>query len=79
VRGLRDRIRELLDRPAEADRMGRDARRWVIEHASLDVYAQRLGRELEALLVEQQAVRDNGDRRARPGHPPAKSELVQTR
>jgi glycosyltransferase involved in cell wall biosynthesis len=79
VPALRDAVAELVARPAEADRLGRQGRRWVLEQASLDVYARRLGRELDALLEERPARRGAGRRRADTGQPLAKSELVQTR
>ena len=39
---LRAAIRDLLDDPAAADRLGKAGQRWVLEHADIDVYAQRL-------------------------------------
>lgn len=40
---LRDAIERLLARPEEAERLGRQARRWVEEHASIDHYAATFG------------------------------------
>jgi glycosyltransferase involved in cell wall biosynthesis len=42
VAGLRATIEELLDNPAEARRLGVAGRRWVEEHADIEVYAERL-------------------------------------
>ena len=41
---LRSAIVRLLDDDAEAARLGANARRWVIEHADIAVYAEFLGR-----------------------------------
>jgi glycosyltransferase involved in cell wall biosynthesis len=40
---MRRAIEDLLADPAEAARLGANARRWVEEHASLDAYVRRLG------------------------------------
>jgi len=42
VGALRTAIRRLLDDPAEAVRLGAAARSWVVEHADIDVYVNRL-------------------------------------
>jgi len=39
---MRRAIEHLLADPAEAARLGANARRWVEEHASLDGYVRRL-------------------------------------
>lgn len=40
---LRATIERLLGDPAEAERLGVNARRWAVEHADIAVYANRLG------------------------------------
>jgi glycosyltransferase involved in cell wall biosynthesis len=42
ARSLGNEIRRLLDDPAEADRLGRQARAWVVEHADVVGYAADL-------------------------------------
>ena len=42
-------IEKLLDEPHLANSMGDSARRWVVEHADVDRYADRLLHELESL------------------------------
>jgi glycosyltransferase involved in cell wall biosynthesis len=44
VAALRGAIERLLADPAEAARLGANARRWVVEHAGLDAYVERLRR-----------------------------------
>ncbi len=39
---LRAAIERLLADPAEAARLGRNGREWVVEHADLDAYVARL-------------------------------------
>jgi glycosyltransferase involved in cell wall biosynthesis len=46
---LRAAIHELLDDPARATRLGQEARRWVTEHADVEVYAARVSRLVGAL------------------------------
>ena len=49
ARALRSALEKLLDEPHLANSMGDSARRWVVEHADVDRYADRLLHELESL------------------------------
>ena len=46
---LRAAIDRLLESPHECARLGRAARRWVVDHADVDVYARGLGRVIDDL------------------------------
>lgn len=46
VDAMRQAIDRLLSDPDEADRLGRNARDWVVEHADIDVYADVISRIL---------------------------------
>lgn len=46
---LRNSITELLSDPSRADRLGENARKWVVEHADVGRYASRLGAEVDRL------------------------------
>jgi glycosyltransferase involved in cell wall biosynthesis len=49
VAALRQAVEELLADPDRRQRIGEAARRWVEEHADIDVYAQRLAAVVEEL------------------------------
>ena len=49
VVALRRAITTLLDEPAEAQHLGQAARGWVVEHAGIDRYAERLSSEVDVL------------------------------
>lgn len=49
VMALRAAIERLLDRPELAAGLGAAGRRWVVEHADVRVYAERLGRHVDQL------------------------------
>ena len=46
---LNTAITGLIDRPEDAERIGQAARRWVVDHADIEVYAARLGQVVDAL------------------------------
>lgn len=48
---LRAAIERLLADPAEAARLGANARRWVVEHGDIDVYAERLARVVDGVVA----------------------------
>ncbi|MEM9038269.1 MAG: glycosyltransferase family 4 protein [Actinomycetota bacterium] len=49
VEALRSAIVDLIDDDAERRRLGDEARRWVVAHADIDVYAERLARSVAAV------------------------------
>ena len=48
---LRVAIETLLDDPTTAERLGTAARSWAVEHADIDVYVERLARDVHAVLA----------------------------
>lgn len=48
VAALRSAIVRMLDDPALAERLGKSARRWIVEQADVDVYAHRLDNWIRA-------------------------------
>lgn len=50
-RSLRQAIEDLLADPDTAARLGEAARSWVVEHADIDVYVERLGRVVADVIA----------------------------
>lgn len=49
---LREKIVQLLDDPDEVERVGASARRWVVQHADVEVYADLIADLTSAVLVD---------------------------
>jgi glycosyltransferase involved in cell wall biosynthesis len=47
---LRQAVERLLSDPDEADRLGRNGREWVLEHAAIERYADEIAAVVDLVL-----------------------------